>query len=366
MSMEISDRDKTLLYIIASIMILAAAYFFGYKNFMDKRDDYKAQAQSAHEEYLTLIELQKNRKMYVEMTEKLTAAREQILTEYENGYSQSKMLKELIDIEKSTAIWMKENTFNLPETVYTFQSESGLLGIKNSTTVVYEGSYAEWKLMLASMLNINSKTKIDSVSVKYDEVNQLCEGEINISHFSVANAETQEPTVDYNIPAGISNIFDSAAVTSNNQTQAVNANYILTDYDVCILINPDKSTFDSVIVGTTNDSSAKDTVTSDENGSIDVTITVDGKDGDYTLSYKVGDKTYPAKNYDKGVNFKPGDTLDLLVESSIRDGNDDKVAVKANLINNSDMKLNVLVHGDDTVFPRFSAATREGDITIYR
>lgn len=366
MSMEISDRDKTLLYIVASILILAAAYFFGYKNFMDKRNDYKAQAQSAHEEYLTLIELQKNRKMYVDMTEKLNVAREQILTEYEDGYSQSNMIKELIDIEKSTAIWISEISFNLPENVYTFQSENGLLGIKNSTTISYEGSYTEWKLMLASMLNINSKTKIDSVSVKYDEADQLCEGEINISHYSVANAETLEPKVQYSLPAGISNIFDSAAVTSNTQTQAVNANYILTDYDVCILINPDKSTFDSVIVGTTNDSSAKDTVTSDENGSIDVTITVDGKDGDYTLSYKVGDKTYPARNYDKGVDFKPGDTLDLLVESSVRDGNDDKVAVKANLINNSDMKLNVLVHGDDTVSPRFSTATREGDITIYR
>ncbi len=366
MSMEISDRDKTLLYIIASIMILAAAYFFGYKNFMDQRDDYKARAKTAHEEYLTLIELQKNRQMYVDMTEELLVERGLFLVEFENGYSQSNMLRELINIEKATSIWFKEITFNLPENVYTFQSENGLLGIKNATVIAYEGSYTEWKLMLESMLNINSKTKIDSVSVKYDEVNQLCEGEINISHYSVANAETQEPTVEYSLPAGISNIFDSAAVTSNTQTQAVNANYILTDYDVCILINPDKSTFDSVIVGTTNDSSAKDTITSDENGSVDVTITVDGSDGNYTLSYKVGDKTYPAKNYDKGVDFKPGDTLDLLVESSVRDGNDDKVAVKANLINNTDMKLNVLVHGDDTVFPRFSAATREGDITIYR
>ena len=366
MSMEISDRDKTLIYIVASIAILGAAYFFGFKNFMDKKNEYKAQAQSYHDEYLQLIELQKDRQMYVDMTEKYSVAREIMLLEYDYGYSQSNMIKTLIDIETATGMWISNITFSLPENVYTFQSESDLFGIENKMVLSFEGNYTQMKLLLASILNIDSKTKISTLTVDYDEVNQICSGMVDISHFSVANSETHEPQVEYNLPKGVSNIFDSAAVTSNTQTEAVNANYILTDYDVCIIINPDKSTFDSIIVGTTNDASAKDTVSSDENDTIDVTITVDGKDGDYTLSYKVGDKTYPTRNYDKGVSFKPGDTLDLLVESSVRDGNDDKVAVKANLINNSDMKLNVLVHGDDTVFPRFSAATREGDITIYR
>lgn len=366
MSMEISDRDKTLLYIIASIAILGAAYFFGFKNFMDKRSAYKAQAQSYHDEYTELIELQKNRPTYVELTEKYGAARGQVLTEFEDGFSQSKMMKTLIDIETASGIWMSDLTFSLPENVYTFSSENGLFGVKNNTNIRFEGSYGEVKALLASLLNINSKTVVNSVLIEYDEANQLCAGMVEISHFSLANAATEEPKVDYSIPFGVSDIFDSAAVTSNTQTQGVNANYILTDYDVCIIISPDQSTFDSVIVGTTNDSSAKDTVTSDENDSIDVTITIDGNDGNYKVSYKVGDKTYPARNYDKGVDFDPGDTLDLLVESSVRDGNNDKVAVRANLINNSDMKLNVLVHGDDTVSPRFSAVTREGDITIYR
>lgn len=366
MSMEFSDKDKTLLYIVASVLILGAAYFFGYKNFSSQKNSYKAQAESYHEEYASLLELQKNRKTYVEDTERLTAEREEILAMFEEGYSQAKMSKTLIDMETATKIWLNEITYLLPEYVYTFTSDNDLYGVRNNTTIKYEGSYSEWKLLLSSILNIKSKSTINSVSLKYDEANQLCSGEIVISHYSLARSTTEEPTVDYNISTGVSNIFDSTAVTSNTQTQAVNADYILSDYDVCIIINPDASTFDSIIVGTTNDSNAKDTVTSDENGTVDVTITVDGSDGKYTISYKVGDKTYPAKNYEAGVSFEPGSTLDLLVESSARDGNSDKVAVKAYLINNSDMKLNVLVHGDDTSNPRFSAASREGDITIYR
>ncbi len=366
MSMEFSDRDKTLLYIVASIVILGAAYFFGYKNFSEKKTAFKAETQTYNDEYASLIELQKNKSMYLTMTDEYAAAREQILGEYENGYSQSNMMDTFIDMETATGIWLSEVSYSLPETVYTFTSEQDLFGVRNVASLAFEGNYSEVKLLLASILNINSKTAINSFTVEYDEANQLCTGKAVISHYSVASSTTEEPQVEYNIPTGVSNIFDSAAVTSNTQTQAVNANYILTDYDICIIINPDESTFDSVIVGTTNDAKAKDTITSDENNTVDVTVTVDGSDGKYKISYKVGDKKYPSKNYESGTNFDPGETLDLLVESSVRDGDKDKVAVKANLINHSDLPLNVLVHGDDTVSPRFTATSREGEITIYR
>ena len=58
--------------------------------------------------------------------------------------------------------------------------------------------------------------------------------------------------------------------------------------------------------------------------------------------------------------------MDLLVVNSVRNGKNDKVSVNATLINNSDMKVGVLVTGDDTTSPRFNAVNREGDITIYR
>lgn len=365
-NMEISDRDKQLIYIVAALAIIAAAYFFGFKNFMDQRDAYKSQEQQYRDEYSTLIEHQRNREQYVAMTAQYKLDREELLTYYEDGYNQENMIKTLSDIETEDKVAIGEIGFVQPVAVYTFKTEEGKVGVSNAMNITFAGDYEAVKKYLASLLAIKSKVKIVGVDIRYDELLQVCAGTISIEHYSIYGPESVGPKTVIDLPVGVDNIFDSNAVTSNVHTTGANGSYILTDYDACVLINPDESTIDSVIVGTTNDSKAKDSLSYDKNDTVDLTITVDGKDGKYTISYKLGEDTYPSKNYEKGVSFDPGETLDLLVQSSVRDGNKDKVSVKATLINNSDMDLNVLVSGDDTVSPRFEAVKREGEITIYR
>lgn len=365
-NMEISDKDKQLIFIIAAIAIIAAAYFFGWRNFSDQKDAYKAQAKQYDDEYASLIEHQKKREEYKALTDVYTERKAEILGKYENDFSQEYLIKTLDDIEVADEAWFESYGFAQPEVVYAFTTEQNTAGVMNAISISYEGEYEVFKKMLTSYLDIKSQTKINTVSVSYDEANQLCKGEVSLSHFYVATPESSVPDVKLDMPVGVANIFDSEGVVSNVQTQGVNGSYILTDYDACITINPAESTMDAVIVGTTGDAKAKDSVSTDENKSNEVTITFSGSDGKYTVSYEVGGKQYPAKNFEKGVAFKPGKTLDLLVKSSARENNKDKVAVKANIINNTDMELNVLVSDDDTNSPRFTAGKREGKVTIYR
>lgn len=366
MSLEMSDRDKTLIYAIVICAILGAAYYFGFRNFSAQKDTYKAQAASYNEEYNTLIDLKRNEKQYKEDTEKIEADRSAELLAFEDGYNQENFIKTMSDIETASDVWVSSMKFDPQEMLYQFTSEEGLYGYGNTTTVSFQGEYTNFKTFLASVLNINSKTTINTLSAKYDATVGIVGCDLKVTHYSIGGPDSTGPDVNIDMPTGVSDIFDSDMVVSTTQSEASNAEYILTDYDLCVVISPDDATFDSVIVGTTNDDSAKDSLSSDANEAVELTITVDGSDGKYTVSYKLGDDTYPAKNYEEGVSFKPGDTLDLLVASSVRQDRNDKVAVKANLINNSDMKLNVLVSGDDPSSPRFSAVTREGDIMIYR
>ncbi|MGN0514691.1 MAG: hypothetical protein ACI4GD_10460 [Lachnospiraceae bacterium] len=366
MSMEISEKDKQIIYILAAIAILAAAFFFGFRNLSNQKNNYKAQAQEYNNEYAELIELQKNRDEYIAQTAQFLEDREAILNKYEKGYNQENMIKTLSDIETNDKIWFSSLKFNESEDAYEFTSEPGLVGVGNETVIEFEGTYEAFKNMLASLLNINSKTIIKSLEVSTDDLEDLLAGELTIAHYSLLDATTTEPVVDLPMDTGVANIFNSAYVRSNNLTNANAGSYILTDYDACLLINPDNSSLDAVIIGTTNDAKAKDSLSSDKNEATDVTIIFGGKNGKYTIAYKIGDTTYPAKNFEKGVTFKPGDSMDLLVVSSVRNGKNDKVSVNATLINNSDMKVGVLVTGDDTTSPRFNAVNREGDITIYR
>lgn len=302
----------------------------------------------------------------MEDIEKFEADRANELAAFEDGYNQENFIKTMSDIEKASDVWLQDMKFEAQELLYQFTTEEGLSGYGNTATMHFEAEYSNFKAFVASVLAINSKTAVKTLDVKYDEETGIIGCDLKATHYSVGTVISTGPDVTIEMPTGVSNIFDSSMVVSTTQSEASNADYILTDYDLCLVISPDKATIDSIIVGTTNDEGAKDSLSTDENGTTELTITIDGSDGKYSVSYKLGDKTYPLKNYEKGVSFKPGDTLDLLVASSIRDGKNDKVAVKANLINNSDMKLNVLVAGDDSASPRFTAVTREGDIMIYR
>jgi Tfp pilus assembly protein PilO len=368
MSSGISEKDKKILYFVAAVAILAAAYFFGFRNFNDQTSDYKAKTKEYNDEYSELIELQKNRNEYINMTEKYKTDRAAILADYEEGFNQENLIKTLSDIETNSELWIKSMDNSEPVVVYEFTSEADLKGVENATEIEFEGDYNQFKKLLSEILAINSKTVIDTVDVKYKEDLQLIQGSIELKHYSLASdaEDFGEPEVSISLPTGVSNVFDSDAVVSNTQTSAASGSYILSDYDICTVINADDATLDAVIVGTTNDSKAKDSLSTDKNETAELTITVDGTAGKYTVSYKLGDDTYPAKNYEKGVSFEPGSTLDLLVVSSVRSSNNDKVGVKATLVNNSDMQLNVLVSGDDTSSPRFQVVSRTGDIKIYR
>lgn len=368
MSMEISEKDKQLLYIVVAIAILAGAYFFGFKNFSDKADSYKAKTVQYNDMFNELIEHQKKRTYYSDITKQYTAEREEILAKYEDGYNQENFIKTISDIEAKDGVWVSDMEFQLPENIYQFTSVEGTYGFVNETTMEFVATYDEFKDFLASILAINSKTTISELAVEYDEENQVLEGELTLRHYSIGTLLSVGPEVQIDLDTGVTNIFDSNYVTSNTHTQGSEGSYILTDYDLAVIISQDDASNDSVIVGTTGDPDAKDSISNDINGTTELTITVDGSDGKYTISYQLGDEKYPAKNFEDGVNFKPGDTMDLLVLSSTRANKNDKVAVKANLINNSDMKLNVLVSGDDASSPRFTAAKREGkgEIVIYR
>lgn len=368
MNMEVSDKDKQLLYIVAAIVIVALSYFFGCKNFTDKKDAYKAQEAAYMEEYSRLIELQKNREMYVNDTVKFEEDRADILTGYAEGYSNENFLVMISDLEEEDQVWINQMEFSDAEEVYVFATEEGMTGIRNQSSMKFDSGYMEFKAFVESLLDMDSKTCIDTIEVEYNSELEALECVVDFSHYSVATPNTVNPNVDIDLPVGVDNIFDSGDVTGSEITDDSKGEYILTDYDACVVVSPDKSDFDSIIVGTTNDAEAKDSLSTDENETTELTITFGGSEGNYTISYMLGDVMYPAKKYEEGAKLRPGSTLDLLILSSQRTDKNDKVAVKCNVINNSDMKLNVLVHNDDEASPRVSFAKREGDgeIVIYR
>ena len=106
-------------------------------------------------------------------------------------------------------------------------------------------------------------------------------------------------------------------------------------------------------------------ITSNNNAVENVTMKFAGSDGKYTVSYRIGDKQYPAQNYQSGAEISPQGTLDLLIMSSQRVSDSDKSGVNLTLENESDMTLNVKVTNDDTTSPRVNISNKTGKIILY-
>lgn len=366
MSMEISDKDKNLLYGLIAILIIAGAFFFGLKNFNNQKDIYVEKMKSYNEEYDSLIVLQKDRPKYIEDTQKYRDDAALVVASFTNGYTQENLIKTIADIENNIDVYVSEINFIDPEVVYEFRSIPNAIGIKSSIGIEFQGDYEPFKAFLSEILAIDSKVSINTLSAQWEDKAQFIGAAITIDHFAV-EADDREPfKTKIDMPVGLGNIFQSNSIASAVDTSYSAGSYILSDYDISVLLSQPEADIDSVIVGTTSDSKAKDSISSDKNETQELLITVDGSDGKYTVSYKLGDETYPSKNYEKGADFEPGDTLDILVMSSVRSDNKDKVSIKASIENNSDMPLQLLVSGDDNDSPRFSVANRTGNVTIYR
>ncbi|MCM1467461.1 MAG: hypothetical protein NC086_04885, partial [Alistipes sp.] len=160
MSMEISDRDKGLLYIVAAFAILFAAYFFGFRNFNDKKDTFKAETASINDEYNRLIEHQKKRQEYIDKTKKYREDEERILLDYSNTYSQESLIKLLGDMENSDQVYVKDVSFVEPQIVYSFAYRTELTGIQSDMNISFEGNYQDFKNFVNDILAIDSKTII--------------------------------------------------------------------------------------------------------------------------------------------------------------------------------------------------------------
>lgn len=377
----IKDRDKKLLMLLLVAVIFSCSYFFGYQKLMAASEQYTKEAANLEIKRRDLVEKNNSKVDFEDKTKTFNSTYSVICSNYSSGVSQDASLDFLNKVQLITGSWIKSTTISDTSLIYTFgkisstnPSTSGakvystdMKGFKTSVTLSYEATYAEWKNLVSFINNYYSKNTIENISMTYNEASGIVSGAMTMSTYAITGSTRKFTPPTLSIPYGTDNIFDSA-VFKGTASKSVDdsGEYILSDYDYFVTLNASTADVDACIVGQKGDASRATVVSSDNNTSEDVTIRFAGSEGVYTVQYKIGTVTYPAKNYDKGVSFTPGNTLDLLIMSSSRLGNTDLSGVKLTLINESDKTLNVKACNDDTVSPRIKIASKTGSINIYQ
>lgn len=378
MKLGISERDKMLLCVVASALLVFLAYYFGYRNYTNKTEALNSEIATLQSKYDDLQAKQANVKQYKIDITAFEDEYERIMSKYDSGFSQKATLLFTGALESELDVWIRSVGMPDATSIYTFgnitstnPSNSGsrvystdMVAYKKSFTYSYECSYSEFKEFLDYILNYDTRYTIDSVSCSYNEEDDIISGTISICQYAITGSERPyyEPEID-SITLGTENIF----VSEENPDKYVEENEdfeIMNTYDLALSLNSAASDLSSVVIGRRNLISSQ--ISDNANDVTEVVLNIDGSEGLYTISYTIGENSYPAENPAEGVVFTPGRKLDLIVFSSKREGNNDKAGVKLIVNNNSDMTLNIKILNDDEVSPRFNIEVNEGRVKYYR
>lgn len=370
LSLEVSDKDKRLLLMLFSVIIIVVAYVFGYQKFSDKTDEYKKELRTLKTKVADLEEKEDNLEQYEEDIVKYKEESADIMMKYGSAVTQPSTIEFLNKIERITDTWVKSVSFSGTTQVYSFgniqssnpnyQGEKAystdLAGYKTSVTLSYEAEYEQWKELIEYINTYDSKNVIESISMSYSNISDKVTGTMTLALYNIigGNIPVTEPVFD--IDTGTDNIFFSDETYTSDTSDS--GEYILNDYDYYMLINPATSTLDSCVIGAKADITNEAMLSANSEDTQKVNIKITGEEGNYKAEYSIDGK----KN---STDIPVGDTLDLLIMSSARLSYDDLSGIELTVENDTDITLNIKVFNDDTQNPRVYIKSTEGDVKVY-
>lgn len=373
-NISISEKDKMILIILFIGLIVFCSYYFGYRNINAMTLEVKQEKEELTAKYKTLYPLYQKKDSYASEAKKLQEKSEKLLSQFPNGMNQEGLILLAKSIEEKNDVWFSSMAMSEITPAYTFGKvvstnptrkgqpvwTTDMVGHKSVLTFSYQVSYEKFKEMLEYFnTNEEDRLSVENVSMTYDEGEDRVSGTLNLAVYDITGKDREYAGLGvYDVPMGTSNIFRS------RMSAIASVSNIVNDYDAYVSVLPYKEGEASTIIGLNKDALNKTAISSEVNAVQTVTMIINGSNNKYTISYKVGDKMYPAENYFEGAEFDCGDSIDLLVLSAAREAAEDKSAVKLNIANSSDKTVNLFVYGDDEKNPRVSLGTVTGQVNV--
>lgn len=217
--MQISDRDKKLIYIMLIAMIILLPYFFFIKDKRVETDDIKATNEDLQKEYdeLTAMKTQCLAEDWEGQTVAMTQEVKDIVNEFPADIDQSNYTMFLLNTEYSSVtatgdleypIWIKGIAYgdNVTSDISSEDADTGYKAISNESGLVFEvagndlmdiedaqhKSYNTLKYMMRYILDYKDPMTITSMDLEFDENTGNIAGEFNLMQFAVVGGEDKD------------------------------------------------------------------------------------------------------------------------------------------------------------------------------
>ncbi len=379
MNLNISERDKKLLLILAFVAVAILPYFLLTQKVMEKNTQLAEQNGRLKERKSELQGYALNQDTYISESERMLSEAQEILNAFPSAYTQENDLMFMYGIERRIPIELRQISFgddltaqqeekekteeekNIADdgteiTEETKKSSAGsMTEIIATSQYTFFSTYEGLKAYLNYIKNYKSRMVIGNLAAKGD--GDFISGTFTLTQYALTG--TGRENYDFKAPEyrqGSSNLF----LAANGMFEEVedNENYVA---DFVIRLSSAEAGGDTVMVGKNGDPDRETFLTSKDNEGKEITISFTGSDGNYDATYSIDDES----NDDEPVSFSADGVIYVDVISSKRTSEEDIVEAVISVLNASDVRVIVHVLNDpeppDTRV-RFSGNTQNVEV----
>lgn len=222
LDMTISERDKKLLVILFSFLVIAGAYYFGYSKLVAQTETYNSEIITLRNKKTELSSKVANKEKYIADTTTFNQHFDETLLNYSNGSTQLLSIDFLNKLENLTGTWIKSTSFSSPVSIYTFGSKASsnpsantakaystdMAGYKTTLTVSYQSEYDQFKNLVKLINEYDKKNTIDNITMSYDNANGYVTGTMTVSMYSITGKDRTYTDPTFDVETGKDNIFE--------------------------------------------------------------------------------------------------------------------------------------------------------------
>ena len=383
MKITLSERDKKLLLVLVLVAVICLPYFFIIQPYMDKNNQIATEITELQSQKRYLEDLTLNEDVYAQAAKDVVVLTQELLSRFPSDIPQEASILFINNTEKAIPIRLHQVTFGedvsaqitseateeqveavegemgwegdegvIEEVTETVAISGNLAGTATETKFSFEAGYKEYKDFLNFILNYNDRMVITGMTATYGM--DVVTGSFTLKQYAI-KGDSRPPVsfLEPNLMHGTTNVFMQAAGAGSTEVVDDSADFFL------MLSQPDADV-DALIFGQSNDPTEASYFYSDKNAQQETTISFEGKDGQYVANYYIGDEPYS----EEGVTFMKNGTINFEVISSPREGGNDKVGTKLNIVNNTDVTLSIKILEDDKEDPRVTVLEKTGVIIM--
>lgn len=413
--MKLGDSEKSILVVLAGIAIAVLGFMYLIKPNYEETQTIKAECVQLQDRLTLLQQKEARRDEYLAGIDEYNKAFEEKLDAFAPDLNQEVTIMFLEGIKDSNEFDIASLELGEPEQFYTLGLGGGDATLDASTTssgtteaatteaastetasteaatdatalvegdavdeaeyncyraafpLEYTGSYASLKDVVKYVNDFESRMTIDSIEIAYDADSDLYGGALNLMLYAVTSSDRPETSMEMNdVEIGTDNIFQGAVGTGSSSVVASMTKYdenegaaIESSYDFYAMLNPASSDVSAKVVGQNGAGKEASVISNSDNDVTNLSFEFYEKDGKNYCKYTLGDSV----SYEAEVTS--AEDIKLLIQSSARKNDDDKVGVKVSIRNTTDLPVYVKVAGDDSVSPRVKIANKSGAVKVY-